>query len=92
MNFKRAIKRLPFQRIRILQPGMLAGYRQEARLAERIALPLAALVAYLPGLAPYRPIHGREVAQAMINAALDEKPGVQTDTLGAVFKRAGQGA
>ena len=89
-ELERSIKRLPFQRIRIIQPGMLAGNRREPRLAERIALPLAALVARVPGLAPYRPIHGREVAQAMINAALDEKPGVQVDSLEGVFKRAGK--
>ena len=82
------IKGLPFQCIRILQPGMLAGHRHAPRLAERLALPLAALAGYLPGLQQYRPIHGREVAQAMINAALDEKPGVQTDTLEGVFRRA----
>ncbi|HEX8427090.1 NAD(P)H-binding protein [Hymenobacter sp.] len=87
-ELERSIKRLPFQRIRIVQPGMLTGNRREPRLAERIALPLAAMVAYIPGLAPFRPIHGREVAQAMINAALDEKLGVQTDTLEGVFKRA----
>jgi uncharacterized protein YbjT (DUF2867 family) len=87
-ELERAVKRLPFQRIRIIQPGMLAGSRQQPRLTERIALPVVALIAHLPGLAPYRPIHGREVAQAMINAALDEKPGVQTDTLEGVFKRA----
>lgn len=87
-ELERAVKRLPFQRIRILQPGMLAGQRSEERLAERIALPLTALLAKLPGLHHYRPIHGREVAQAMINAALDEKPGVQTDALEAVFARA----
>ncbi|MBD2716595.1 NAD(P)H-binding protein [Microvirga sp. STR05] len=86
------IKRLPFQRIRILQPGMLAGHRHEPRLAERLALPLAALAGYLPGLQQYRPIHGREVAQAMVNAALDEKPGVQTDTLEDVFRRAENGS
>lgn len=89
-QLERAIKRLPFQRIRILQPGMLAGSRAAPRLAERLALPLAALAARLPGLQQYRPIHGREVAQAMINAALDEKPGVQTDTLEEVFERAGR--
>lgn len=87
-ELERSVKRLPFQRIRIIQPGMLAGNRQEPRLAERIALPLAAMLARLPGLAPYRPIHGREVANAMINAALDEKPGVQVDSLEGVFKRA----
>ncbi|MBC8084034.1 MAG: NAD(P)H-binding protein [Hymenobacter sp.] len=89
-ELERVVKRLPFQRIRIIRPGLLAGPRQEPRLAEQIALPLVTLAAYLPGLAPYRPISGRRVAQAMINAALDEKPGVQTDTLEGVFHRAGK--
>lgn len=87
-ELERAVKRLPFQRIRILQPGMLAGTRGTPRLGERLALPLAALASKLPGLHQYRPIHGREVAQAMINAAIDDKPGVQTDTLEGVFRRA----
>jgi len=87
-ELERDVKRLPFQRIRIIRLGMLAGHRKESRMAERIALPLAALLAHLPGLSPYRPIHGREVAQAMINAALDEKSGIQIDTLEGVFKRA----
>ncbi|WBO86229.1 NAD(P)H-binding protein [Hymenobacter yonginensis] len=89
-ELERAIKRLPFQRIRIIQPGMLAGSRHTPRLSERIALPLADLIARVPGLQQYRPIHGREVAQAMINAALDTKPGVQTDALEGVFRRANQ--
>lgn len=89
-ELERDVKRLPFQRIRILQPGMLAGTRSEPRVAEQLALPLASLLAHLPGLHQFRPIHAREVATAMCNAALDEKPGVQTDTLEAVFERATQ--
>ncbi|QJX48759.1 NAD(P)H-binding protein [Hymenobacter taeanensis] len=82
------VKKLPFHRIRILQPGMLAGFRKEPRTGERIGLLLGSLVGQLPVLRQYRPIHGRTVAQAMINAALDETPGVQTISLEDVFTRA----
>ncbi len=88
-ELERAVKRLPFQRIRILQPGMLAGSRQKFRLSERLTLPFVDLIARLPGLRHYRPIQGRVVARAMINAALDSQPGIQTDTLEGVFHRAG---
>ncbi|GAB2788008.1 uncharacterized protein YbjT (DUF2867 family) [Hymenobacter luteus] len=91
-ELERDIKRLPFRRIRILQPGVLAGGRQQVRLGEKIGLVLASVVGAVPPLRGYRPIHARVVAQAMINAALDEAPGVSTDTLGGVFTRAGETA
>lgn len=91
-ELERDIKRLPFRRIRILQPGVLAGGRAQVRLGEKIGLVLASVVGAVPPLRAYRPIHARVVAQAMINAALDEAPGVSTDTLGGVFTRAGETA
>lgn len=91
-ELERDIKRLPFQRIRILQPGVLAGGRAQVRLGEKIGLVLASVVGAVPPLRGYRPVHARIVAQAMINAALDETPGVSTDTLEGVFTRAGQAA
>lgn len=89
-ELERDVKRLPFRRIRILQPGILAGSRQEPRLGEKLGVLLATAAGALPMLHQYRPIHGRTVAQAMINAALDERPDVQTDTLEGVFTRAGE--
>ncbi|RSK50037.1 NAD(P)H-binding protein [Hymenobacter rigui] len=89
-ELERDVKRLPFQRIRLLQPGILAGNRQEARLGEKVGILLATVAGALPILHQYRPIHGRTVARAMIQAALDETPGVQTDTLEGVFTRAGE--
>ncbi|GGG53811.1 NAD(P)H-binding protein [Hymenobacter glacieicola] len=89
-ELERDVKRLPFLRIRILQPGVLAGGRAQVRLGEKLGLVLASLVGAVPPLRAYRPIHARIVAQAMINAALDETPGVSTDTLEGVFTRAGQ--
>lgn len=91
-ELERDIKRLPFRRIRILQPGVLAGGRAQVRLGEKIGLVLASVVGAVPPLRGYRPIHARVVAQAMINAALDETPGISTDTLEGVFTRAGESA
>ena len=87
-ELERDVKKLPFRRIRVLQPGMLAGARKEPPTSERIGLVLGSLLGQVPVLRQYRPIHGRTVAQAMINAALDETPGVQTITLEDVFTRA----
>ncbi|WP_246285490.1 NAD(P)H-binding protein [Hymenobacter lapidiphilus] len=89
-ELERDIKRLPFQRIRIIQPGILAGPRAETRPAEKVGLWLATAASTMPLLRSYRPIHGRTVARAMRRAALDETPGVQTDTLEEVFTRAGK--
>ncbi|SNR28747.1 MULTISPECIES: NAD(P)H-binding protein [Hymenobacter] len=88
-ELERDVRKLPFRRIRVLQPGMLAGHRKEPRTGEKIGLVLGSIFTQLPLLKQYRPIHGRVVAQAMINAALDETPGVKTDTLEGVFTRAG---
>lgn len=87
-ELERDIKKLPFRRIRILQPGMLAGPRQEPRTGEKIGLVLGSVLSQLPLLRQYRPIHARTVAQALLNAGLDETSGVRTDTLEGVFTRA----
>lgn len=87
-ELERDIKRLPFRRIRILQPGILAGNRTAPRLGEKLGLLLATVAGTMPLLHAYRPIHARTVAQAMINSAIDPTPGVQTDTLEDVFRRA----
>jgi len=79
------VKKLPFQRIRIIQPGILDGERQENRPMERAMISMARGLKYIPGLKKYRPIHGRMVAQTMIRAALDETPGIRTYTLEEVF-------
>ena len=88
-ELERDVKRLPFRAIRILRPGMLAGHRAEPRLGERVGLWLATVASTMPLLHSYRPIHARTVARALLNAALDPTPGVQTDSLEQVFTRAG---
>lgn len=89
-ELERDAKRLPFQRIRILQPGILAGSRSESRPAEKLGLWLATAASTMPLLRSYRPIHARTVARAMRHAALDKTPGVQTYALEQVFTLAGK--
>ncbi len=66
----RDIKKLPFTRINILKPSMLDGDRIEKRVAEKLGLPVARILKFIPGLKKYRPIHAKIVAQAMINCCL----------------------
>jgi len=62
-----AVKALSFDKIRILQPSVLAGDRQEERLGERIGgTVINTLAKFLPFLRKYRSITGTEVASAMI--------------------------
>lgn len=89
-ELERDVKRLPFQCIRILQPGILAGQREQRRLGEKVGLWLATVVSAMPLLHSYRPIHARTVARALRQAALDTTPGIQTYALEQVFERAGK--
>ena len=79
------IRKLPFGKIRILQPGILDGERKESRPMEQAMITVSRILKYIPGLKQYRPIHGRMVAQKMISAGLDETPGIRVYTLGDVF-------
>lgn len=64
-----ALKAMPFKALVIAQPSLLLddrdGLGQPTRLGERIAIPLAKLLApLLPGA--YKPVHARAVAQALV--------------------------
>lgn len=85
-----AVKELPFAYIRIIQPGILAGEREEFRLGERIGIGLMSVLGHIPGLTAYKPYHARVVARAMIHAALNEEGRIRTYTLKEVFRLAGE--
>ena len=91
-ELEEAVKQLPFQYIRIIQPGILAGDRDEFRLGERIGIGLMSVLRYIPGLTAYKPIHASIVARALINAAHDEGVKVQTYALKDVFRLGGAAA
>lgn len=85
-----AVQQLLFQYIRIIQPGILKGNRQEFRLGEKIGIAALNILHYIPGLNKYRPIPAATVAQAMINACWDRTKHIQTYSLEKVFELAKQ--
>ena len=75
---ERAVRQLPgqpYRGVQIFRPSFLMGARAEVRLAERIGVPLARVLAPLMvgPLRRYRPIHAADVARAMVQIA-EEAP------------------
>ena len=87
-ELERDIKKLPFETIHIIRPGMLAGDRKEKRTGEKLMQPLMNFIGSIPGLGSLKPIQGRAVAQAMINATFRHVVGIHTYSMGEVFKLA----
>ncbi len=87
-ELEQAIKKLPFETIHIIRPGMLAGDRKEKRTGEKLMLPIMNVLGSIPGLGSLKPIQGSEVAQAMINATFRHVVGILSYSMGEVFKLA----
>lgn len=84
-ELERDIMRLPFERVHIIRPGLLAGDREEKRMGEVIGEKVLNVFALIPALKKYKPIKDVEVANAMIHAALKENKGIYRYTLQDVF-------
>jgi uncharacterized protein YbjT (DUF2867 family) len=65
----RDVAKLGYPKLSIFRPSVLAGERDEYRMAENLSIKVINMVKWMPGIAKYRPIFGKEVAQAMINAS-----------------------
>ena len=87
-ELERDVKKLPFEVIHIIRPGMLAGERKQVRTGEKLGIGIMNLVGMIPGLGHLKPIQGREVAQSMINATFRHVTGIHSYTMGEVFKLA----
>jgi len=76
-EIEQAVRQLPFQRIQIFRPSFLMGDRAEVRLAERIGVPVARVLAPLlvGPLRRYRPIQAADVARAMLQLAKEAPRG-----------------
>ncbi len=85
-ELERDIKKLPFETIHIVRPGMLAGDRAEIRTGEQIGIGIMKIVGAIPGLGNLKPIEGAQVATAMVNATFRQVAGIHSYTLGDVFK------
>src|SRR5690554_1858758 len=64
-----AVMNLQYPNLAILRPSALEGERKDYRLAEKIFIPVVGFVTKFI-FKKYKPIHGKIVARAMINASL----------------------
>jgi uncharacterized protein YbjT (DUF2867 family) len=76
-SLEEAITMLDFNSFSVFQPSLLLGDRAEVRPGEKTAQQVMTRLAFLMmgPLKRYKPIHARAVAHAMVNMALDSKPG-----------------
>lgn len=63
------VAKIGFENLTILRPSSLTGNRDEKRIAEIISIPVTTFLTKFM-FKKYRPIAGKTVARAMINAAL----------------------
>ncbi|NDC40103.1 MAG: NADH-quinone oxidoreductase subunit F [Chitinophagia bacterium] len=88
-ELEREIRKLPFETIHIIRPGMLTGNRAEKRTGEKIGIGIMNVLGSLPGLSVLKPIDVATVAHAMINATFRRVAGIHIYSVGEVFKLAG---
>lgn len=84
-ELERDVKKLPFEKMYLLQPSLLVGSREKERFGEKLGYSLLKTFNKIGLFNSYRPIHGKVVAKAMINAGIEDKEGIHTFTLGEVF-------
>ena len=73
-----AVSELGFQSLYILRPSMLLGKRSEYRLGENIgqAVMRSASFLFFGAMKKYYPVQASDVAQAMLEAAKENRPGI----------------
>jgi uncharacterized protein YbjT (DUF2867 family) len=67
-----AIRALPYRSVTIVRPSLLLGERTEVRLGESIGKLFAGVVPRR-----YKPVHARAVARTLVQAAVEDTPGVR---------------
>lgn len=87
-ELERDTGKLGFQTMHIMQPGPLEGDRKQDRPGERFGLASIRAINKIGLFRSYRPIHGRIVAQAMINVCFQPTEKPQTHVLDALFRLA----
>jgi uncharacterized protein YbjT (DUF2867 family) len=75
-----AIKSSGLNTIHIMQPSMLLGHRREKRIGESVAQRIMKLFSFIliGKLQKYKAIQGKQLAQAMVNAAKNNTEGIFT--------------
>jgi uncharacterized protein YbjT (DUF2867 family) len=69
-----ALKAVGLKSVHIMRPSMLLGDRKEFRLGEKIGSPVMKAISFLLP-SKYKPIHGRDVAKAMLALGRNGKEG-----------------
>lgn len=87
-TLERDVKKLEFESIHFIQPGLLHGEREQDRTGEKGAYYVLKAINTIGLFRGYRPIDGKTVGKAMINAAESEDRGINTYALKEVFKLA----
>jgi uncharacterized protein YbjT (DUF2867 family) len=87
-----ALISMGIQALHIFQPGMLLGNRQEKRPMEKFMQGFLSAIAgaFIGSLRKYRPIHGKTVAMAMLNASKSTGIGVFYYTYDEIKQLAGE--
>jgi uncharacterized protein YbjT (DUF2867 family) len=85
-----AVAKTGFNNLVILRPSSLTGDRDETRWMEKMSIPIVRFVTQFI-FKKYRPISGKTVAQAMINAVLNPNPEKTIWEGDEVFELAGSG-
>lgn len=89
-TLERDVKKLGFPSMHIIQPSLLHGDRDEERTGETIGYSVLNALNTVGLFNKYKPIDGKTVAQAMVNASVSDASGVHTYTLDEVFRLAGE--
>jgi len=76
-EIEQSLKALPFNSLLIFRPSLLLGDRSEKRVGEDIGKVVMKLIPYIGPLKKYKPILGRQVANAMHKQAKLSHNGVQ---------------
>jgi len=71
-QLEQALRRLDYPSLTIARPSILLGDRREHRPGEAVGMRLGALAP-----AAWKPVHARQVAAALLDAATRDQPGVR---------------
>lgn len=71
-DIENAIRALPYRSITIARPSLLLGERSEVRVGESIAKRFAWIFPKR-----YKPVHARDVARTLLQAAIEDRVGVR---------------
>ena len=84
-ELEQRVLQLPFARVSIFQPSVLAGVREHARPGEQLGGIVLGVLRFLPGVRRYRPIRGDEVAEKMVQVSRAPGPSREWFRLDEVF-------